>query len=41
MRGWQKVLANNRFQWDVLAFGEAAPEPGRWASRQTERHSWH
>lgn len=23
------LRSNNRFQWDVLAFGEAAPEPGR------------
>ena len=22
--------ANNRFQWDVPAFGGAAPEPGRY-----------
>ena len=26
-------MANDRFQWDVLAFGEAAPEPGRWTAK--------
>lgn len=28
----QGVPPNNKFQRDVLAFGEAAPEPRRWAS---------
>lgn len=26
----RRSISNHQFQWDVLAFGEAAPEPGRY-----------
>jgi len=32
--GLPHLAPNNRLQWDVLAFGEAAPEPRRWASQE-------
>lgn len=30
-------MSNNRFQWDVLAFGKAAPEPERSAAQERTR----